>query len=176
MVTSMKVFAGCMPALVLTVGMVGCSGDTQADPSVPPDDAIVVVGTGLCEMTPVSDEMVDGVNVIVERFVCKPEMSDPRVSGTEDLLIETRLADPTVGGTWTARQATLTNDQGTWSGTSQGLVDLEGVLPFAEGLVPYNYGEAHYVGEGAYDGLEYHYFISGSNGEAGVTGWITSSD
>ncbi len=68
------------------------------------------------------------------------------------------------------------DDQGTWSGTSQGLVDLEGVLPFAEGLVPYDYGEAHHVGEGGYDGLEYHYFISGSNGDAGVTGWITSSD
>lgn len=127
-------------------------------------------------MTPVSDEMVDGVDVVVERSVCTPEMSDPRVSGTEDLLVETRIADPTVGGTWTTRQALLTNDQGTWTGTSQGLVDLVGVLPFAEGLVPYNYGEAHYVSEGAYEGLEYHYFISGSNEEAGVTGWITSSD
>ena len=127
-------------------------------------------------MTSVSDEVVDGVNMIVELFVCEDTMSDPRVSGTEELLVETQLVDSTVGGTWTTREATLTNDGGTWSGTLQGIVDLEGVLPFAEGLVPYNYGEAHFVGEGAYEGLKYHYYISGSNGEAGVTGWITSSD
>ena len=166
----------CMTTLAMAAGFVGCATDTQADPSIPPDDAIVVVGSGVCEMTPVSDEVVDGVNMIVELFVCEDTMSDPRVSGTEELLVETRLVDSTVGGTWTTREATLTNDGGTWSGTLQGIVDLQGVLPFAEGLVPYNYGEAHFVGEGAYEGLEYHYYISGSNGEAGVTGWITSSD
>ena len=171
-----KIVASCMTTLAMAAAFVGCSTDTQADPSIPPDDAIVVVGSGVCEMTSVSDEVVDGVNMIVELFVCEDTMSDPRVSGTEELLVETRLVDSTVGGTWTTREATLTNDGGTWSGTLQGIVDLEGVLPFAEGLVPYNYGEAHFVGEGAYEGLEYHYYISGSNGEAGVTGWITSSD
>ena len=127
-------------------------------------------------MSPVSDDTVDGVDVIVEHFVCEDDMSDPRVSGTEDLMSVSRVADWATGGTWIAQDATLTNDRGVWRGSVQGIFDLIGVLPFAEGVVPYNYGSGHYIGEGAYEGLEYHYFISGSNSEAGVTGWITSSD
>ena len=167
-----------LSVLVLSLANAGCSKDSTADPSVPPDDAIVVVGStlGNCSMTPISDDLVDGVDVIVEHFVCETESSDPRVSGTEDLMVVTRVADYATGGTWTVQDSTLTNDQGVWRGTSQGIVDLVGVLPFAEGLWPYNYGEAHYVGEGAYEGLEYHYFFSGSNGKGGVAGWITSSD
>jgi hypothetical protein len=161
---------------VLAVATAGCSSDSTVDQSVPPDDAIVVVGTGTCDMTPVSDDMADGVRVLVEHFVCEDDMSDPRVSGTEDMRIVSRIADGTTGGTWIAQDATLTNDQGVWRGSVQGVFDLVGVLPFAEGVVPYNYGTGRYIGEGAYEGLEYHYFISGSNSEAGLTGWITSSD
>jgi hypothetical protein len=165
-----------LTVLVLSLVTAGCSDNSTVDPSVPPDDAIVVVGSGTCGMTPISDDVVDGVRVIVEHFVCETESSDPRVSGTEDLMVVTRVADYATGGTWTVQDPTLTNDQGVWRGSSQGIVDLVGVLPFAEGLSPYNYGEAHYIGEGDYEGLEYHYFISGSNGKAGVAGWITSSD
>ena len=170
-----RVTAG-LSVLVLSLATAGCSSDSTVDQSVPPDDAIVAVGTGTCDMTPVSDDMVDGVDVIVEHFVCQLDMSDPRVNGIEDLMVVSRLADSATGGTWTAVDATLTNDQGVWRGSSQGVFDLVGVSPFAEGLVPYNYGEAHYIGEGAFEGLEYHYFISGSNEQAGVTGWITSAD
>ena len=69
----------------------------------------------------------------------------------------------------------LTNDGGTWRGNSQGVVDLDGVLPFAKGVVPFNYGEGHYVGEDGYAGLEYHYYVTGSNEEAGAAGWIVST-
>ena len=165
-----------LSVLVLSLATAGCSNNPTADPSVPPDDATVVVGSGICDMTSVSDDIVEGVDVIVEHFVCEHDMSDPRVSGTEDLMVVTRVADWDTGGTWTAQDTTLTNDQGVWRGSLQGIVDLVGVLPFAEGVVPYNYGEAHYIGEGAYEGLEYHYFVSGSNAKAGVTGWITPSD
>ena len=167
-----------IPLTLVLFLLPGCSdSDDDAVPpglgeSTPTDDATVVVGSGRCGMTSVSDDVVDGVEVIVEHFVCEVEASDPRVSGTEDLMVVTRLATWTLGGTWTVEDATLTNDGGTWRGSSQGVVDLTGVHPFAKAVIPFNYGEAHYIGEGAYDGLEYHYYISGSNGTAGVTGWI----
>ena len=164
-------------ALVLFL-LPGCSdsADDAAPPglgeSIPADDATVVVGSVRCGMTNVSDDVVDGVEVIVEHFVCEVEASDPRVSGTEDLMVVSRVAHFTLGGTWTVQDATLTNDGGTWRGSAQGVVDLTGVHPFAKGVIPFNYGEAHYIGEGAYDGLVYHYYFSGSNGMEGVTGWI----
>ncbi len=171
-----KSIAASLSVLVLSLGAAGCSSDSTADPSVPPDDATVVVGSSICRMVPVSDDTDDGVEVIVERFVCEDDMSDPRVSGTQDLMITSRVADRATGGTWTARDATLTNDQGVWRGSAQGIVDLVGVLPVAEGVVPFDYGEGHLVGEGAYEGLEYHYFMTGSNRESGMTGWIRSPD
>ena len=167
----------------LVVLLLAACGDTADDAvgpglgdSTPADDATVVVGSGVCDMTSVSEEAVDGVDVIVEHFVCEDEMSDPRVTGTEDMMVVSRVADYSTGGTWTVQGATLTNDGGTWRGSAQGIVDLAGVHPFADRIRPFNYGEAHYIGEGAYDGLEYHYYISGSNGTAGVTGWIQPTD
>lgn len=171
-----KSVTASLSVLVLSLATAGCSSDSTADPSVPPDDATVVVGSSICRMTPVSDVMDGDVEVLVEHFVCEDDMSDPRVSGTQDLMIVSRVADWATGGTWTVQDATLTNDQGVWRGSAQGVFDLVGVLPAAEGVVPYNYGEGHYVGEGAYEGLEYHYFMTGSNSQAGMTGWITSSD
>jgi hypothetical protein len=171
-----------VPLTLVVLLLPGCgySADDAVAPgsgdSTPADDATVVVGSGVCDMTSVSEEAVDGVDVIVEHFVCEDEMSDPRVSGTEDMMVVSRVADYSTGGTWTAQDTTLTNDGGTWRGSMQGVVDLAGVHPFAEGVRPFNYGEAHYIGEGAYDGLEYHYYISGSNGTAGVTGWIQPAD
>lgn len=52
---------------------------------------------------------------------------------------------------------------------------MSAVLPFAEGVIPFNYGEGHYLGEGAYEGLEYHWYISGSDSQSGLTGWIRST-
>jgi hypothetical protein len=135
----------------------------------------VVVGTGRCSMTLLSDETVDGIRTIREHFVCDEQLSDPRVSGTEDFVAITRFADAPPGAIWTA-ETTVTTDRGTWHGDALGVVDLEGVLPFARGVVPFNYGEAHFIGEGPYAGLEYHYYISGTNEMAGLTGWIVSSD
>lgn len=159
--------------ITLTACLVGCAATVTDVAEAPPDDAAVVAGTGTCTLANLGDEVIDGVRVVKERFTCADEMSDPRVTGTETLVITTRLG-ASLGGTWSAPEAVLTTDGGTWRGWAQGVVDLNGVLPFAEGVTPFNYGEAHYVGEGAYEGLEYHYYMSGSNERAGITGWIVS--
>ena len=84
--------------------------------------------------------------------------------------------DDTTGAVWIAEGGTLTTDEGTWRGDSWGVVDLAGVSPWAEGVVPFNYGEGHYVGEGVYEGLEYHWYLNGSNALGSITGWIVSSE
>ena len=72
-----------IPLTLVAFLLPGCSdsADDAVAPGVgestPADDATVVVGSGVCDMTSVSDEVVDGVLVIVEHFVCEPEMSDP---------------------------------------------------------------------------------------------------
>jgi hypothetical protein len=158
-------------SVALVACLVGCATGGTEDPRTPPEDATVVVGTGTCTLESLGDEIVDGVRVVTERFTCHDEMSDARVTGTETLAVTTRLSS-SLGGTWSTAEAVLTTEGGTWRGWAQGVVDLSGVLPFAEGVTPFNYGEGHYLGEGAYKGLEYHYYMSGSNEEAGVTGWI----
>jgi hypothetical protein len=46
-------------------------------------------------------------------------------------------------------------------------------------MAPFDIGQVHYVGEGAYEGLEFSYFFAGSN--AGLApgydavGWIEST-
>jgi hypothetical protein len=95
--------------------------------------------------------------------VCELDMSDPRVSGTErhDRL---RFFDGgEVGIVWVAEEASITNAEGTWRGSVQA----------ADDGIPS--GEAHYVGEGAYEGLEFHYYFGGSDNaaESKVRGWIS---
>lgn len=148
-------------------------------PDRPPDlgtdtDAVVVVGAGTCQMRNEGFTEVEGFGVVTERFICEDVMSDPRVTGTQELVVITKYADDTIGGIWTAEEATLITEEGTWRGVAWGIVDFVGVLPFAEREVPFNYGEAHYIGEGPYEGLEYHWYLTGSNSESGVTGWIRS--
>ena len=158
----------------------GCSGGDGVEHQ-PPDlsaspDAVVVVGTGVCSMRNEGFYEEDGVYIVLERFICEDTMSDPRVTGTEELVVKTKYVDETTGGIWTAGEATLTTDDGIWRGTAWGIVDLAGVLPWAKGSFPFNYGEAHWIGEGPYEGLEYHWYITGSNSEAAITGWIRRTD
>lgn len=165
---------GTVLAITLAAGLTGCAGSAGDAVGVPPEDATVVVGSSVCTLASLGDELVDGVRVITERFECDDTMSDPRVTGTEVLPMTTRLASG-VGGTWSAPDTVLTTDGGTWRGWAQGVLDMTGAFPLAKGIIPFNYGEAHYVGEGAYEGLEYHLYMSGSNEDAGLTGWITST-
>ncbi len=125
-----------------------------------PDDAVVVSGSAACDF---SDEGVDPEGGAGFLVVCELEMSDPRVSGTETHDRIRFVADGPVGLVWMAEEAVITNAEGTWRGSAQATDD--GVPS----------GEAHYVGEGGYEGLEYHYYFGGSDDAevAIVRGWIT---
>jgi hypothetical protein len=97
-------------------------------------------------------------------------MSDPRVSGTETLnLFSAYLDTETLGGrAWIFEQDVITNAEGAWRGSAQG-ADDPGANPA---------GEAHFLGEGAYEGLEFHYYfdqVSIADGEAQYRGWISRS-
>jgi hypothetical protein len=81
----------------------------------------------------------------------------------------------TESGPWTS-ESVVTTDEGSWSGTSQGVYDLYGVSPLGTAGEVFRYGQSEYVGEGAYEGLVAHYYMAGNDDVASVTGWITSSE
>jgi hypothetical protein len=155
--------------LLLATTLTAC-GTPADDQAGPPNEAVAVVGTSECVIT---DRTFNG-DMITELFECTVEMSDPRVTGTETLTAVTQDGDK--GGVWTVDDAVLTTGDGTWRGTGQGVVDYVGVLPTAQGMAPYNYGELHYRGEGRYEGLEFHYYLSASNSGGAYAGWIASTD
>ena len=159
-----------------TIGVValaaGC-GDSHSDVAdnetapfhAVPEDADIVVGTVSCELTE------DGVDLDDPEegsggwlVVCELDLSDPRVSGTERHDRFRWLAEGNGGLVWIAEDAVITNDDGSWRGSAQA----------ADSGGPVN-GEAHYVGEGAYEGLEFHYYFNAVD-EGELRGWIYDSD
>ena len=98
---------------------------------------------------------------------CQLDMSDPRVSGTEvsdnywffDKDDGDDEEEMFVSTMWVA-DAVLTNEEGTWSGVTQAGDDTTPC------------GETHYVGEGAYTGLEFHYYFCHVEENAQLRGWI----
>jgi len=84
----------------------------------------------------------------------------------------TRVAGPGIAGLWTTEGATLTNEGGVWQATGHRVVDFVGVSPLAKGVWPFNYGEVEYVGEGNYEGLSMRLYISGTNFDFALAGWI----
>jgi hypothetical protein len=68
-----------------------------------------------------------------------------------------------------ADDARITTADGTWRGRIQAATD--------DASVPTAVGEARYIGEGAYEGLEFHYYFadldSAEGGEVRVHGWIS---
>ena len=94
---------------------------------------------------------------------CRLDMSDPRVTGTETHAGIIVFDGGEVGDVWFAADATITNDGGSWTGWAQA----------ADDAVPI--GEANYVGDGAYAGLEFHYYFYQADigSPAKVLGWIS---
>jgi hypothetical protein len=124
-----------------------------------PADSVFVSGTARCTFSGGQDAFV---------AECNLDMSDPRVSGSErqedwQVMIENGQPQGTV---WVADTLSLTNTEGSWRGSAQATdLDNTGTLL-----------EAHYVGEGAYEGLEFHYYLSdvGADGVPPVLqGWIS---
>jgi hypothetical protein len=68
-----------------------------------------------------------------------------------------------------ADDARITTAEGTWRGQVQAATD--------DAAVPAPIGEAHYIGEGAYAGLEFHYYFAdldiAEDGDVLVHGWIS---
>jgi hypothetical protein len=126
-----------------------------------PADPVVVTGTVTCSF---SDEGVDPEGGAGFLVVCELDMSDPRVSGTETHDRLRFFSGGGIGDVWVAEAAVITNAEGTWIGSVQA----------ADDGTPS--GEAHYVGEGSYAGLEFHYYFGGSDSAATsiVRGWISS--
>ena len=93
-------------------------------------------------------------------------MNDPRVSGTERQdRFRFVIGRPGFATVWVSEEATITNADGTWRGSVQA----------AESSDAWPIGEAHYVGEGAYEGLEFHYYFA-DIGPVELHGWIFSSE
>ena len=149
---------------VASLGIAGCSTNSTSDTDTNatlaplhavPADAQVVWGSASCQLT--------GSPFLT----CDLDMSDPRVSGTETIESMSMVA----GRQWTVQPDVITNAEGTWRGSGQGSDDEDGA-PL---------GEAHFVGEGGYEGLEFHYYVAPpTEGEwtstpTLVTGWISRS-
>jgi hypothetical protein len=147
---------------VASLGIAGCSTnstndtDTNAAPApfhAVPEGAQVVWGSASCRGMPSEDLSL----------ACELDMSDPRVSGTE--MID--QFQTVTSGQWIFDRDVITNAEGTWQGSSQGSDDWEG-NPI---------GEAHFVGRGGYEGLEFHYYftepvlLEGAH----LRGWISES-
>lgn len=146
----------------LVVAACGSGESTEATPEAAPfhavpDDSVAVTGTATCDTS-----WLGGL-LTVE---CVLDMSDPRVSGNEiqpDIHFFAAGLDARV---WMVEEAVITNEDGTWRGSAQGAEDLAGT-PI---------GEAHYVGEGGYEGLVFHYYFADLDDQVELRGWISGSE
>jgi len=121
-----------------------------------PADSVGVTGTARCTFPD-----VEGF-----KAVCQLDMSDPRVSGTEvsdNYRFFGEDDDDADAVVWVADDV-LTNEEGTWRGATQA----------ADDSTPC--GESHLVGEGAYEGLEFHYYFCHTSAGAELRGWISSGE
>jgi hypothetical protein len=129
-----------------------------------PEGSEVVWGEAWCQISLSGGDTTEGAEGWY--VLCTLDMSDPRVSGIEKQdRFHLLVGSIGVGAVWMGEDAHLTNDEGTWSGSVVG-VEGRDTLPS---------GEAHYVGEGGYEGLVFHYYFSTSEdaSHAVVRGWIS---
>jgi hypothetical protein len=126
-----------------------------------PADAVAVSGTAECILSYSGTDPEGGSGLLVS---CELDLTDPRVSGDESHDRFRFLVKGRGGTVWQAEDAAISNDGGTWRGTVQAAEDTAGIPT----------GEAHYLGEGAYEGLEFHYYFFHANlsKAAEVRGWV----
>lgn len=156
----------------------GTDPSTTADPTATPSssatvaapfhaipaDAVAVAGTAACDL---SEDGVDPEGGPGFLAVCELRMSDPRVSGTERDDRFRDFAEGPGGRVWVAEEVVITNTQGTWRGSTQAAENQQGIAS----------GEAHFIGEGAYEGLEFHYYFfhADLSDVAQLRGWISGN-
>lgn len=164
---------GVMLLAVVGLVVVSCGGGESTEASTAetapfhaiPADSVVVTGTATCEFSQEGVDPTGGDNN--DLVTCELDMSDVRVGGTEVHDRFRYYVEDETGWVWVAEDAVITNDEGTWRGSAQAADDVSPI------------GEAHYVGEGAYEGLEFHYYFASlrnAGDSAQVRGWISSSE
>jgi hypothetical protein len=127
-----------------------------------------VSGTAACDST--GSGTIDPQGELDVLVTCQLSLSDPRVSGSETQdRVRILAGDVGAGDVRVAEDARITTSEGTWRGRVQAATD--------DAAVPAAIGEAHYIGEGAYEGLEFHYYFadldSAEGGPVAVHGWIS---
>lgn len=147
---------------------------TSADPPTATAMDITMEGTPVygsttCRITSRGGETRDDREILEEHFSCLDEMSDPRVSGSDEIDVRTvyLAGHEDLAAPWTA-ELVLSNDQGSWRGTCTGA--LESTSDPNGG--PTNYGICTLAGEGAYADLSYTYLVAGGNADLRYAGWI----
>jgi len=168
-------FALAAVGVLALAAAAACSGDSESTTTAGPDattaalhavpaDSVLVTGTATCVFSEEGADPKGGDNN--DLATCQLDMSDPRVSGTETHNRFRYYIEGEEGWLWVAEEAIITNSEGTWRGTAQAADDGTPI------------GEAHYVGEGAYDGLVFHYYFGEWPGgdAAEVHGWISSGE
>lgn len=162
-----------VPETTTTTVVEETSTTVQEAAAPDPTKAIVVYSTDVRSAYKQTESTeVDGVKVLTIEYSDTIEMSDPRASGTAEwtALLYSPLDQGLVGGTWTSEGGTLTNDGGTWVGYRVGAYILTQNMPSAlttdSGVVT---GEAHYIGQGGYEGLRMDLYTS-SDGIIGTIG------
>ena len=125
-----------------------------------PDDPQVVFGTATCDVLEDEGVAADG-SLGTPVYVCELDMSDQRVSGTQRDDRFRRIDGGPAAFAWVFEESVITNAEGTWRGAIQA----------ADNGVPC--GAAHYVGEGAFEGLEFRYYFCDVNDGPLFRGWIS---
>jgi hypothetical protein len=133
-----------------------------------PAEMVDVSGTAACDST--GSGTVDPEGELDVLVTCQLDLSDPRVSGIETQdRFHILAGDIGAGDVRAADDARITTAEGTWRGRIQAATD--------DAAVPAPIGEAHYIGEGAYEGLEFHYYFAdleiAEDGPVRVHGWIS---
>jgi hypothetical protein len=166
--------------VVLVTSLAACAASQASAPGTPtpestptadvapfhaiPADSVFVSGTADCGWTAGPGDGA-GSGWVAR---CRPDMSDPRISGYETLdgfhfIVESVEPSGELDDVWVADDSSIRNAEASWSGTCQGTtVDVFSLF------------ECHYVGERAYEGLEFHsYHLDQPEGPTRVLGWIS---
>jgi hypothetical protein len=166
-----------LATVVLVASLAACAASQPPAPATPtagatpatdlalfhatPADSVFVSGAASCSWT-AGPEHGAGFGWVAR---CELDMSDPRISGSETLdgfqfIVESEQPS---GQVWVADDCSISNDEASWRGTCQGTtVDMFSLF------------ECHHVGEGAYEGLEFHsYHLDQPDGPTRVLGWIS---
>lgn len=163
--------------LVAGCGLAGSAASPSASPLPSPfADRVNVSGAATCGLTTIrTTETTPSLETQTATLHCTYEMSDARVSGSEDAQLTMHWVTSLDNEVdyYLVEGDVLTNDGGTWRGSGWGseYTDVSGAL--------YTGGFARYLGEDGYAGLSYRIMLARETGPGQpyiVAGWIEPAD